>query len=271
MWPKNKVNGDQWSPYGHEPARRRVLKERRVYLILAALGIALLYALFLGLTLSEETGTTTGSQSIETQEQKPVTVAVTPGGRPAFMNPQVKAPDGRNAPGAAVEEKNRFFEFIKPFLSLLAPLAAALWLLSRVGSSARGKLAELNFGIYKGAMPYEMHTSRAFARVFTHREVGPHVFGKAREDFLWGTYLSSPPIAVRRLLGEVDIDDARIVQVHKGGARRVTVTAPAAAPATLVAKARERALDALDVVRDTLGLRRGKAAYRRALEARNGK
>lgn len=258
---RKKTQGDVWSPYGHESARRALLATRRAQVVLAAIAIAVLYAIFLQLTLSEDTTPSTGSQDIEIPEQKPITVTVTPGRMGDFVNAQSEAPDGQNAPRPVYRPHNKIVQIIQPFLSLLAPLAAALWLLSRVGTSARGKLAELNLGVYKGAMPYEMHTARGYKSVFTYREVDAHVFGKTREDFLFGSYLGAPPLAVRRMLGE-EIDGARVTHLRKGGTPRVTVRAPAKRPGL-----REQLVAPLRDLCDRIGLTRDPRAERlRALK-----
>jgi hypothetical protein len=212
---------DTWSPYGHEKARRRLLMERQAYIVLGAVGIAILYGLFLQLTLTVETDVPTsgGSVDIRQDELRPITVTVTPGRAPAFMDGQTAPPGGVEPPRPDAEEQPFLIRTVGPFLPLVAPLLGALWLLSRAGASARGRLAELNFGVYKGAMPYEMHTARAMERVFTHREVRRHVFGKTATDFIAGSYLGPPPLAVRRLLGDLDIpDEASITRLARGRA-----------------------------------------------------
>lgn len=232
MAPRTKK--DVWSPYGHEPARRALLNMRRAQIVIAAIAIALAYAFFLQLTLQVDDTTKSSSTEVPTEpkKQKPITVTVAPGRMAEFAQAHQEAPEGRSAPPIYKREDNVVLEKVQPLLSLIAPLAGALWLLSRVGTSARGKLAELNLGVYKGAMPYEMHTARAYKQVFTYREVDGHVFGKAREDFLFGSYLGAPPLSVRRLLGE-PIDAAKVTHLRRGGTPRVTVTAPTRQPGPL--------------------------------------
>jgi hypothetical protein len=77
-------------------------------------------------------------------------------------------------------------------------------------------------------MPYEMHTVRAADRVFTQREVKRHVFGKNADDFLFGTYLGTPPLSVRRLLGDNRLpESAQITRLARG--RRTSRRSPPSA------------------------------------------
>lgn len=213
-----------WSPYGHEGARRALLNQRRAQVAAAALAIALLYGMFLMFTLEEQSSATDRGVEIDQPEQKPITVTVTPGRMAEHVTAGGTPADPADPPRAAHQQQNKIVETLQPFLMLILPLAAAFWVLSRIGSSAHGRLAELNLGVYKGAMPYELHAARAYKKVFTHREVDAHVFGKTREDFLFGSYLGSPPIAIRQLLGE-DFEVAQVAAIRRGGARKVTVTA----------------------------------------------
>lgn len=240
---RTKRKEDVWSPYGHEAARRQLLNMRRTQVIIAVLGLALLYALFLGLTLSVEEDAGQGKTTVSQDENKPVRVTVSPGGRPTFMNPRIDAPEGTDAPQPVYEEQSKLLKTIRPFLGLIAPLGAALFLVSRAGSSARGKLAELNLGVYKGAMPYEMHTARAYKQVYTHRQVDAHVFGRQREDFVFGTYLLPPSPEVRRLLGAAQADTAGVTRLNRGGSKPQAKRPLPAQPSRL-AQATERLQDA---------------------------
>ncbi|MBW3582407.1 MAG: hypothetical protein KY455_04840 [Euryarchaeota archaeon] len=210
---------DVWTPYGHEKARKRLLAERRVQIIVAAVALAILYAVIIQLTSETVTAPNRQGFEIPEPERKPVTVGVTPGGVPAFARPGQETPDPEATPQAK-HERNEWLDRLQPILQLIAPLVAAFWLLGKAGASARGKLAELNFGIYKGAMPYEMHIARGRSRVFTHREVEGHVFGKKREDYVFGTYLKEPPLAVRQMLGMTDNDRAEVTRLKHGSAKK---------------------------------------------------
>jgi hypothetical protein len=218
-----------WSPYGHERARRALIAQRRAQIAVAALAIAVLYGIFLGLTLEEQSTATERGVEIEQHEQKPITVTVTPGRMTdsSFVDASAQAVEPIEPPRTRVEQGNAIVEAVQPFLTILMPLAAAFWVLSRIGTSAHGKLAELNLGVYKGAMPYELHAARAYKKVFTHRQVDAHVFGKDREDFLFGSYLGAPPVAVRRLLGE-EVETAYVASLRRGGARVTVRQAPVA-------------------------------------------
>ncbi len=211
----------KWTPYGHESARRQLLVQRHAWLVVGAIGVAMFYAMFLGLTFSVETDVQSGGTvDIEREEQKPMTVTVAPGRAPAFATSDAQEPDGRDAPSVEREEDGLILSTVRPILPVVLPLVGAFWLLSRVGASSRGKLAELNFGVYKGAMPYEMHTVGRYKQVFTHRRVEDHVFGKSREDFLPEPVRAAPPISVRRLLGTPEAEEAQVVRLRQGSSRR---------------------------------------------------
>lgn len=238
----------KWSPYGHEAARRQVLMQRHAYLAVAAIGIALVYTIFLGLTFSVETDVQSGGTvDIQREEQKPMTVTVSPGRAPAFASSDVMELEGQDAPGVEREQEGLILSTIRPFLPVVLPLVGAMWLLSRVGASARGDLAELNFGVYKGAMPYEMHTVSRYKQVFTHRLVQDHIFAKTREDFLPEPVRTEPPISVRRILGAPEAEAAQVTRLRKGrnpdAKRPVPAAAPIQAPALSQAE-RERRQEA---------------------------
>lgn len=218
---KRRNKEEVWSPYGHEAARRRLLAERRIQIIVGAIALVFVYWMILTLTAEDSGPQVSSSIGIPEHRQKPVTVGVTPGGVPAFARPGIEPPEASDTP-SPVYERNEWLAMIQPYLTLVAPLFTAFWLLSKAGGAARGKLAELNFGVYKGAMPYEMHAARSRARVFTHRQVGEHVFGKKREDYVFGTYLNEPPLAVRQMLGMSQNDRAEVTRLKRGGARRPT-------------------------------------------------
>jgi hypothetical protein len=211
----------KWTPYGHEKARRQALMQRHAWLAIAALAIAMFYGVFLSLTVTQQDSIDSGGQiEVRREDEKPMRVQVTPGGIPGFADSQADAPGGVDAPGLAEREEGPLMATLRPLLPVIAPLAGALWLLSRVGASARGRLAELNFGVYKGPMPYEMHTSKRLKQVFTHRQVEDHLFGKTREDFLAGTYLGDVPLSIRRMLGESPYEEAQVARLRKAGRSR---------------------------------------------------
>lgn len=235
---RRETDDPQWTPYGHETARRQLLVQRHAWLIIGAIGVAFVYMIFLGLTFSEQTDIESGgSIDIEREEQKPMTVTVSPGRAPAFASQDAQEPDGRDAPSLQQEEEGLILSTVGPFLPVVAPLLGALWLLSRVGASARGNLAELNFGVYKGAMPLEMHTTSRYKQVFTHRRVEDHVFGKTREDFLPASLRTAPPISVRRMLGTPEAEEAQVTRLRQGSNPRAARPAPRPAPRLPASKA----------------------------------
>ncbi len=210
---RHRIDGNEpkaWSPYGHEVARRELLFQRRIQLVMIGLGIAMLYGVIAGIGVSEQSVPLQQGVDVSTPEGvKPITIRVTPGGAPAFSSGETEAPDqDSQVPGPIYDQDSAFMAVVvRPILAVIGPLAVALLGLGRIGSSATGKLAELNFGIYKGATPYELHAAgKARKIVFTHREVDAHVFGKERTDYLWGTYLEAPPAGIENVFGEADHD-----------------------------------------------------------------
>jgi hypothetical protein len=185
---------ERWTPYGLEAIRARHLRRRRV---IAALLLALAALLILYLTGTGTTSRTSilangqevGSNDIsidippdEKPKDGPVTVSLTPG-RVSLADTSQSAPastitraDVPAFGGAPALNWNYYLLLYGPWALLgLAILALA---------KRRGKHDEVNYGVYKGALPLEMISSHARDQVFTQREAKTSLFGKAREDHL---------------------------------------------------------------------------------------
>jgi hypothetical protein len=184
---------DTWTPYGLEAIRVRYLRRRRLLALLIALGLAGLWASFFETTTTTSTeifvnGRRAGSIEVDVPEEEerndgPVTVAVEAGrvtradsgGAPAEANPvqRVSAPTFNRLP--AVPFSGYVFVY-GPFVLL----GIAILLLGK----KRGKHDQVNYGIYKGAMPLEMVSASMADQVFTGRMAKRSLFGKRRADYL---------------------------------------------------------------------------------------
>ena len=192
----------EWTPYGLEAIRIAHLRRRRLVGILLLLGLGVLaYFLTDTTTTSQLELTVNGRQgngiSLDLPEEKPrngpVTVSLTPG-RVTRAEAGSAAPEGSvqrpNAPSFQREPAYDFgglVLFVLPWL--LIGLAA--WFLA----TRRGKHDEVNYGIYKGAMPLEMITASASRQVFTRREARVSLFGRRRVDHVPAEVVRMDPAA----------------------------------------------------------------------------
>lgn len=181
-----------WTPYGLEAIRIRYLRRRRLLAVLIAIGLAGLWAFMF-------TTTTTVQQDIFVNGQRangiditlpssdrndgPVTVAVEPGrvtraasgDAPATAEQVQRA----SAPTYTRESGTPYGGYViiyGPFLLL----AAALYFLAK----KRGKHDQVNYGIYKGAMPLELISHSMADQIFTTKMAKTGLFGKRRADHL---------------------------------------------------------------------------------------
>lgn len=251
-----------WSPYGHEKARHDLIVTRQIQVVFIAIGIAMVYGVTLELTKTEQADFQTSLDIQKPGDVKPITVTVTPGGTPAFANPQAEAPEANpNLPKPEYKTPMDVPDGVKRLIAMVGPLALAFWALGRMGASSRSKLAELNLGVYKGAMPYEMHAAgKSRDRVFTQRQVDANVFGKERTDYLFGTYLHEPPMSVKRFLGDPDTQVASVRRLKKGSAARAPLVAAGAAGAPAAPLRRVTTARRVDAGRAPPALRDGTSA-----------
>ena len=184
---------DTWTPYGLEAIRVQYLRRRRLLTILIALGLCGIWAFMFETTTTRTTeiflnGERQGSIEIDVpetpeREDGPVTVAVEPGrvtraesgsaAQDASQTQRVTAPTFTRMPAVPYGD---YVLIYGPFLLI----AAALWLLAK----KRGKHEEVNYGIYKGALPLEMISASMADQVFTTRMAKRSLFGKRRADHL---------------------------------------------------------------------------------------
>jgi len=182
---------EPWSPYGLEAIRVAYLRRRRILSILIAIGLAGVWALMFETTTTTTTeifanGRRQGTISIEEpdppQEDGPVTVEVQPGRVTRAQSGDGEATEQVQRASAPVFQRDSPIPY-RLYVILYGPfvlLAAALYFLAK----KRGKHDEVNFGIYKGAMPLELMSHSMANQVFTTRKAASSLFGKRRADYL---------------------------------------------------------------------------------------
>lgn len=192
---------DEWTPYGLEAIRIAHLRRRRILGLLALLGLfALLLTLTQSTTTTELDITVNGRRgngiSLDVPDEEPrdgpVTVSLTPGR-------VTRAEAGSAAPQDSITRNSApSFERAAPYdfgnlLALVAPwalLALGAWFLGK----RRGRHDEVNYGVYKGAMPLEMITASASRQVLTKRHARSSLFGRKRVDHLPSEVLDSQTV-----------------------------------------------------------------------------
>lgn len=185
---------DAWTPYGLEAIRVRHVRRRRLWAALALALLALLIFAMTGTTTTsrlsilangQEVGGNQISIDVPPEDQPkngPVTVSLSPG-RVTLADTSQSGPASSvtraNVPqfsGAAPLNWNYYLLLYGPWV-LLALAALAL-------AKRRGKHDEINYGVYKGALPLEMISAHARDQIYTSRHAKTSVFGKRREDHL---------------------------------------------------------------------------------------
>jgi len=188
-----------WTPYGLEAIRIARIRRQRILAALLLIGIV-------GALMMVGQSTTTKSTEIfvngqnqntisidkpEAPKNKPVTVSLSPG-----RVTQADTSGEQNAgdtPRASAPILNRAAPYNWTFfLFVFGPwilIALALWALGK----HRGKHDQVNYGIYKGAMPLEMISMTAQQEIFTKRHAKMSIFGKRREDYLTPEVLRADP------------------------------------------------------------------------------
>lgn len=199
-----------WTPYGLEAIRIRYLRRRRLLALLLAFALAGTWAILLEVTSTTSTsleiyanGERANTISFEVGDDEPkrdgpVSISLSPGrvtradtageGTATASSQRISAP---------VYERARAVPY-GAYVILYGPyalLGLALWLLAK----RRGKHDEVNYGIYKGAMPLEMISASQSNRIFTTRWAKASLFGKRRGDHL--------PAQLRQV-GRIEPEDA---------------------------------------------------------------
>lgn len=183
---------ESWTPYGLEGIRVSYLRRRRILSLLIALGLAGVWAfMFDSTTVTQQdifvNGRRQGTIEIEEpeapREDGPVTVAIQPG-----RVTRAESGDGPAEEGERSRTLAPSFERAPPisysyYAIIYGPfvlLGLALYFLAK----KRGKHDQVNFGIYKGAMPLELVSASMVDQVFTAKMAHVGLFGKRRADYL---------------------------------------------------------------------------------------
>ncbi len=195
-----------WTPYGLEAIRIAHLRRRRLLGILLGLGVAVLWLSFFSTTVERDLQVTTDqggneiSIDVSGAQQKPkddkITVSIAPGrvtraetGSGAAQDAPITRFAAPTFDRAAPIPWTYYLLQFGPFLLL----ALAVWLMRH------RKTNEINYGIYKGALPLEMISAGAANHIFTTRHATSNIFGKRRVDFL-----PSEMVGVERVPQEED-------------------------------------------------------------------
>ncbi len=179
-----------WTPYGLEAIRIAHLRRRRLLTFLILLGFAALWAFMFQATTTSEIDISTdrgGNSEIRldvsgAQQQKnaALTISIDPGR--VTRADTGAAEDGPQITRAEVPTFNRGAPINwGAYAILYGPYLLVALALLLVG---KRKKHEINYGIYKGSLPYEMLTATATRQIFTTREAHGSIFGKLRNDYL---------------------------------------------------------------------------------------
>ena len=181
---------EDWTPYALETHRVHAIRRRRIFAILAFLLLATAWLTWsiANTTRTFETGFggQSGTVDVAIKGRKPITLEVSPGRLTATPeaiqddSPQLPSFGGNNRLFA---EKPINFSF---FLSFLLPVLILAGLAYIFGRRRTRGIEEVNYGIYKGAMPLEMISASYRHLVITNRQAQGPLFGKDRADYVPG-------------------------------------------------------------------------------------
>lgn len=187
---------DAWSPYLHEPYRIRRLRRKQIILAAIAMLLIIAWLLYLFSQMGTNTniqifGSTGGSakassipgavgeNSSFSQTPQIVTITVNPGYTVAanFTDPRISTERLQAPPIQQERDKGKIYwiNIAIPLLPIAVVLFSAVKIIGFVKS-------EVNFGIYKGAMPLELHTTKK-KLVFNNELQKTNVFGKDRSEY----------------------------------------------------------------------------------------
>lgn len=173
----------EWSPYGLEAYRTTSSRGRNRWL-LAAIALLLLGWLALNLLSGDSSfsvGTGQEGSVVLTRPDDPAppkaTVSVAPGRVTELDQPVETAGSGSRSQSITNEAAYP----LMGWALILAPILLLPWLARRL---LAGSQTELNFGVYKGAMPLEMISATQRDLVYSRKAVDAPLFGKSREDYI---------------------------------------------------------------------------------------
>lgn len=190
-----------WSPYGLEAHRVALLRKRQRLL---AAGILLGLLVLAGILVNsirtqDEVNAFNGDAGRVNLDRpdairsKPTTLTVSPGRTSVLQQPLQEERAPRPATAPLSDSEKGAINWMGVLSSFAPPLGLALvaWRYGK-GKLTHG-LDEVNLGVYKGALPYEMHTAHHKKYVFTRDLARAHLFGKGPSDML-----PQQPLVLRR-------------------------------------------------------------------------
>jgi hypothetical protein len=182
-----------WTPYGLEAIRVSHLRRRRAALLALLFFAGLVWLVFAPAPTTQNevqifangdrVGGANGLTIDAPEKEKPVTVAIEPGKITHASAGSAPTSERIDRASSAVPTIPRAIPI--PYVANaikfgpFALLALAIWFLGK-----RKAGTEVNYGVYKGAMPLELITASASRRILTGRKAKASVFGKERADHL---------------------------------------------------------------------------------------
>jgi hypothetical protein len=188
---------DDWSSYLHEPYRIRRLRRKQI--VIAAIAVLLIAAWLLYLFFQVGTDTSiqifgSGANSTNrvasapgaigenaTVNQTPpfVSITVNPGYTVAANFTQEQASSEKPTSQDNNQEQDSGRIYWENIVIPLLPIAVILFAGIKIAGLMK---SEVNFGVYKGAMPLEMHTTKK-KLVFNNELQKTNVFGKDKSEY----------------------------------------------------------------------------------------
>lgn len=181
-----------WTPYPHEDVRVQLLWRKRIILAVILGLLFLLWALSLNVTTdtSEKLtvyggdGSSVTVERPEDQDVQPAASVTLRPGETARLDDDLTLRDEDTQPGRQSGQLPDRPDGI-PFMGLLlliGPFILALLLWRYLAT--QGASTEVNYGVYKGALPLELVTASHSGLVLTGKRVEQNPFGKGRTDYL---------------------------------------------------------------------------------------
>lgn len=188
------MTADDWTPYGLEAFRQSQLRRRRLTILVLALAVAVAYIGFLQFGISSESSVTLQTiggdgGSIEIEDPRPeraepdATLAITPG-ELNFPESSIQTSDGDSGPAAPEGGQPGVQPIHWPVFLVRWGIPLGLLLVGYLVGRGRGEAEEVNYGVYKGALPMETISARYSHLVETSRATYQDPFGKRRPDYV---------------------------------------------------------------------------------------
>lgn len=187
---------DGWTPYGLEAFRQRHLKRRRRTVLVLVLVVAVAYVGLLQFGIDSQTTTTidtfgggdgdslTIDRPQEERRTPDATLTISPGELNTPPSAIQASDDGASGPPAPGGDRPTVEPIYWPGLLVRWGIPLGLLLVGYLVGRGRGKSEEVNYGVYKGAMPMEKISARYSHLVETTRATYQDPFGKRRPHYV---------------------------------------------------------------------------------------